>query len=325
MIFGIDISNWQSGINYNILKQNGIDFAIIKSTEGEGFKDAMFTTHLNGCRNAGMVVAAYHFVRGGNAEAQLNNIKSMVPKDIPVILDIEDGAGDMNSIRRLLTLLQNDGYKTPLIYMPEWYWKKIGSPSLAGLPANWWSWYPDNSGQSRTLTEGISMVPERIWSGFGGLLVQIVQFTSTGRVLNSNRQPVGYNANLDLNAYKGSIEDLYNLFSQKSQSGGGVDGVSADDVTLGLYQTRVDGRNVFDWFKQNSWDQDARTNKILESMNALALLVGKNNDVDEEAIAKALVPALLAALPEQLNKYNDDQVSKISKAVNDEMARRQAN
>lgn len=236
MIFGIDISNWQEGVNYNLLKQNGIDFAIIKSTEGETFRDKMFNAHLNGCKNAGMVVAAYHYVRGGNAEAQLSNIKSVVPKNIPIILDIEDGAGDMNSIRRLLALLQNDGYKTPLIYIPEWYWNKIGKPSLSGLPANWWSWYPDNSGHTRTFYEGISMVPPRIWNGFGGLPVQIVQFTSTGRVLNSARQPVGYNANLDLNAYKGSIEDLYNLFSQKSQSGGGGDEMSATDAYNGVAQ-----------------------------------------------------------------------------------------
>lgn len=236
MIFGIDISNWQIGVNYNVLKQNGIDFAIIKSTEGEGFKDGMFNTHLNGCKNAGMIVAAYHYVRGGNADAQFSNIKSIVPKSVPVILDIEDGAGDMNSIRRLLVLLQKDGYKTPLIYIPEWYWNKIGKPSLSGLPANWWSWYPDNSGQTRTFYEGISMVPSRIWNGFGGLPVQIIQFTSTGRVLNSARQPVGYNANLDLNAFRGSVEDLYNLFSQKSQSGGGGDTMSATDAYNGVAQ-----------------------------------------------------------------------------------------
>lgn len=217
MIFGIDISNWQKGVNYGSLSRNGIDFAIIKSTEGNSFKDGMFQTHLNGCRNAGMVVAAYHYVRGSDADAQLANIKSIVPKGLSVILDIEDGAGDMNSIRRLLTLLVAEGYKTPLIYIPEWYWNKIGKPSLNNLPPNWWSWYPDNSGQSRSLEQGINLIPTRIWNGFGGLPVSIIQFTSTGRI-------EGYSGNLDLNAYRGTKQDLQNLFSIGSHSGGGGGG-----------------------------------------------------------------------------------------------------
>lgn len=214
MIYGIDISNWQKGVDYGSLKRNGIEFAIIKSTEGNDFKDAMFSIHLNGCKNAGMIVAAYHYVRGSNAEAQLKNIKSVVPKEISVILDIEDGAGDMNSIRKLLSLLNTEGYKTPLIYIPEWYWNKIGKPSLNNLPPNWWSWYPDNSGQRRNLQQGVSLVPTKIWSGFGGLSTAIVQFTSTGRI-------PGYSGDLDLNAYRGTKEDLNNLFTKNIQSGGG--------------------------------------------------------------------------------------------------------
>lgn len=48
------------------------------------------------------------------------------------------------------------------------------------------------------------------------------------------------------------------------------------------------------------------------------------NVADPKAIAAALVPALVAALPEQLGKFNDEQVKKIAAAVNDELARRQA-
>lgn len=104
----------------------------------------------------------------------------------------------------------------------------------------------------------------------------------------------------------------------------GGDDVSAEDVTAGLFNTRVEGKNVFDWFIQTRWDEQGRANQQLEAINNLAGLLAKGADVDENAIAQAIVPALVSALPEQLGKYNNDQVAEIAKAVNDELARRQS-
>lgn len=291
MIYGVDISNWQQGVNYGALKRNGISFAIIKSSEGTGYRDPLFRTHLDGCVAAGMVVAAYHYVRGSDADGQFRLIQSIVPKHVPVILDVEDGAGTMESIRRLIDLLLINGYKSPLIYFPQWYWNKIGRPSLHGLPPNWWSWYPDNNGQGRTLEEGINMVPQWVWGGFGGLPVQIIQFTSTGRV-------EGYGGNLDLNAYRGTVEDLKALFGS-SNAGGGGGSMEGDDFLMGLPQWQQErifdrilrmsmgkaGENFhgeqFEWQAHQFADLSNKSNVLLAKLDGLiAAVAALSNDAD---------------------------------------------
>lgn len=115
----------------------------------------------------------------------------------------------------------------------------------------------------------------------------------------------------------------WDVFIELINEGGSTE-VSAEDVRVGLFNTRHENRNLFDWFKQAGWDQDYRTNKILESLNNLAKMIGSVNDVDEAAIAKALIPAVVAALPSQLNGLDDSQIQRIAEAVNDELAKRQA-
>ncbi|ABK60795.1 GH25 family lysozyme [Clostridium novyi] len=92
IINGIDISNWQSGINYDKLKRN-TEVVIIKATEGVDFIDKMFLTHYNGCKTAGLKIGFYHFFSDkSNPTKQArdfwNTIKNKKMHVIPV-LDIE--------------------------------------------------------------------------------------------------------------------------------------------------------------------------------------------------------------------------------------------
>lgn len=191
-IFGVDVSNHQTSFDFS-----GWDFAILKSSEGSGFKDRMFHTHLANARRAGCVVAAYHYVRTDDPEYQVGNIESMVPKNVPVILDIEDGAGgDPNHWRHLMNLLRERGYRVPLVYIPRWYWNKIGQPDLSGFPPIWMSWYPDYVARPRE--EGIKKVPASAWAAMDGVPVLIMQFTSSP---------------FDQNYYPGSKDELATLFN----------------------------------------------------------------------------------------------------------------
>lgn len=244
MIYGVDMSNYQTKVDYQALKNSGIEFAILKASEGTTFKDAMFNTHYNGCKNSGMVVAAYHYVRAGNAQGQLDVIRSMVPTSVPIIPDVERGAGDLSTTRQLIDLLRGAGYTVPLVYIPEWYWVEIGRPSLAGLPPNWWSWYPDYEGYNRSLDGGINEVPSRIWNGFGGLPVSIIQFTSTGRV-------PGYSGNLDLNAFKGTRDELVAVL-------GGNNTIQRGDGFL---------MALADWQQERLYDRVLRMSKGVEGQN----------------------------------------------------------
>jgi hypothetical protein len=190
-IFGVDVSNYQSSFDFS-----GWDFAILKASEGANFKDRMFTTHLANARRANCVVAAYHYVRLDPADYQVGNIESMVPKDVPVILDIERGAGsDPDHWRHLINELRARGYTVPLIYIPRWFWNEIGQPSLHDLPPLWMSWYPDYVARPRE--EAISKVPASAWAPMDSIPVYVMQFTSTP---------------FDQDYYPGTKEDLANLF-----------------------------------------------------------------------------------------------------------------
>lgn len=60
---GIDISSYQTNVDYNALKASGVDFAIIRAGFGNcaSQKDRMFETHINGCIDAGIDVGIYWF------------------------------------------------------------------------------------------------------------------------------------------------------------------------------------------------------------------------------------------------------------------------
>lgn len=60
---GIDISSHNGDIDFGALKQAGIDFVLIKASEGSSFKDPRFYTNIARARKAGLKVSAYHFFR----------------------------------------------------------------------------------------------------------------------------------------------------------------------------------------------------------------------------------------------------------------------
>lgn len=98
MIKGIDISTFQEGLDYKALKDSGIDFAIIRCGYGKdaGQKDAMFETHYQGCKDAGIKVGVYHYsycttIENAEKEAQAC-LECIGGKqlDLPVFYDIEE-------------------------------------------------------------------------------------------------------------------------------------------------------------------------------------------------------------------------------------------
>lgn len=214
MIYGLDISDYQPDFDLQRARNEGFEFVILKSTEGANWQSAWFRRHLDRARAAGLLVAAYHYVRAGDAQAQVNNIVGIVPKDVPLILDIEAGGGDLGLAWDLTNRLRANGYRLPLLYLPRWYWQQIGSPDMSGLPPLWFSSYPfDRAGYASAVYDRQRSFLDRQWGGYGGLGVEILQFSDEGNV--AGRSPI------DVNAYRGTREQLAALL------GGGA----GDDLT----------------------------------------------------------------------------------------------
>lgn len=158
-IHGVDVSNYQATFDFT-----GWQFALVKASEGDSFRDFRFWQHVNAARAAGLLVAAYHYQRNVSARAQYNLIRSIVPTSMPVVIDVEEGSGPLSITRELVGLLREGGYSVPLTYIPRWYWQNIGRPSLAGLPPLWASDYRGTFAD---------------WSDYGGLTIKLRQYTST--------------------------------------------------------------------------------------------------------------------------------------------------
>ena len=90
MLRGIDISNWQNGLN---LAETTIDFVIVKATEGLGFVDWCCDEWIQQAKQNNIKWGFYHFANNNDpiAEADffVDNCRNYFGEGIPV-LDIED-------------------------------------------------------------------------------------------------------------------------------------------------------------------------------------------------------------------------------------------
>ena len=209
LIYGVDISNHQRGIQCQRIANEGFKFSIIKATEGT-WKDPVYRSHFDDAKRAGLHVGAYVYVRDEtSAEAHARALDEVVnDKTVPIALDIEDGSGRrVDHFRAIKAAIESRGYRVFLTYMPRWYWERIGCPSLSGLPPLWTSRYPDMK------PDYASVIYQRSglkgWEGYGGLSVAVWQFTSSAKV-------AGYQ--IDANAFNGSEADLAELFGSKKNT-----------------------------------------------------------------------------------------------------------
>ena len=60
-VHGIDVSHYQGEIDWAAMKQQGMDFAYIKATEGSAHEDECFDKNWEQAKAAGMLRGAYHF------------------------------------------------------------------------------------------------------------------------------------------------------------------------------------------------------------------------------------------------------------------------
>ena len=60
---GIDVSKWQGEINWSLVRNSGIQFAMIRSSFGwgKGQKDRFFETNYAGAKKVGIPVGVYHY------------------------------------------------------------------------------------------------------------------------------------------------------------------------------------------------------------------------------------------------------------------------
>lgn len=136
---GIDVSKHQGAIDWNLVAQDGVEFAFIRvanrgyGSNGTLVEDERFDANIQGAQAAGIKVGVYIYSQAVNEAEVLEEANLVLQKiapytlDCPVVFDVEkvdDPSGRMNQIsveeRTNLTLLfcqtiENAGYR-PMIY-----------------------------------------------------------------------------------------------------------------------------------------------------------------------------------------------------------------
>jgi lysozyme len=124
-VHGIDVSHYQSHIDWAIVAGQALDFAFVKATEGATLADTLFCQNWEQMKQAGLVRGAYHFYRPRiAARTQAENFTSLVELefgDLPPVLDVEilDGADKIQLItgmRTWLFLVELKYQVKPIIY-----------------------------------------------------------------------------------------------------------------------------------------------------------------------------------------------------------------
>lgn len=199
-IFGIDISNNNGVVDIDRVKAEGFQFVWAKVSEGASFKDTFWPRTRDWCRQAGLLLAGYHYVREGDANAQADTfVAQLGDKSIPAMLDFEDGSGGIENFWAVRNAIEARGVRVALSYIPRWYWERIGKPDLSGVPGLIQSSYVYGTGYASALYPGDD---NSRWAPFGGKAPDLLQFTSQAQVAGKI---------LDANAFRGTVDDLKTL------------------------------------------------------------------------------------------------------------------
>jgi GH25 family lysozyme M1 (1,4-beta-N-acetylmuramidase) len=205
---GIDVSYWDSGIDWPKVRATGQRFMFTKATEGDFYADPTFAANWSGAKAAGLLRGAYHFFRANvDPKKQAKKFIDYVNKtkdngELPPVLDLEthDGQAKDKIISRAKTWLdevEKAFGKKPIIYSGQYFLQDYLSEAGGG-PPKWAKDYPLWLAQyPNSYVEGQKPFLPRGWFSW-----TFWQYSEKGKIN-------GINANVDLNVFNGTLEDLY--------------------------------------------------------------------------------------------------------------------
>ena len=161
--FGIDVSKYQSGLDWDKIKKSGVSFVIIRigyrgyGAAGNLVKDPMFEEHFTNARNAGLKVGVYFFTQAVNeAEAQeeadgCNWALNGRMLDYPIFYDTEastapggtgraDGLGVEDRTKCAIAFCERVkelGYQPGVYASTTWYRKRVNYNTLRSRYTIW--------------------------------------------------------------------------------------------------------------------------------------------------------------------------------------------
>ena len=192
---GIDVSEYNGTINWEQVKSDGVEVAILRSVKKNGVTDGQFENNYTGCRRNGIAVGVYKYsyaktiseaVQEANEVLKLLNNRKL---DCKVWLDMEDISQKGLTTSALTSIIKafrdvvvNAGYEFGIYCNLGWYNNVLDIAEISKFNSNWWiARYGNNTG-----TADYTYKPAVANIGW--------QYTSVGMV-------PGINGNVDLNEW----------------------------------------------------------------------------------------------------------------------------
>lgn len=192
-IKGIDVSRYQSVVNWAEVAKGDIDFVFTKATEGGDYSDPAFSRNWQALRENRIRRGAYHFFRPASdpktqAKHFIKQVGELLPGDLPPVLDIEHRGGldhdsFINSITSWLSLVESRYGIKPIIYSGQVFYNR----HLAGQFDDYPIWIARYNDELPALADGRSF---EFW-----------QYIDKGKI-------PGITGPVDLNIFSGSQLDL---------------------------------------------------------------------------------------------------------------------
>lgn len=152
---GIDVSKWNGEIDWEIVKAEGVDFAIIRcgyrgSTSGWLIEDPFFYKNLTGAKKAGVKVGLYFFTQATSPVEAVEEASMVVSLlgdtaiDYPVFIDIEGAGGNgradnLDAAARtaianaFCRTIRNAGLDAGVYSSRYWYYNNLNADELDTL------------------------------------------------------------------------------------------------------------------------------------------------------------------------------------------------
>ena len=129
-IIGVDVSEYQHDIDMAVLKEQGIQFVIIRATEGSHYVDEKFRVNWKNAHEAQLVCGAYHFFSfdspGATQAANFVAAVGDLQGDLIPVVDVEfygsrfdnppEKEDVVRELQRYLTVLEKRYGVKPMIY-----------------------------------------------------------------------------------------------------------------------------------------------------------------------------------------------------------------
>lgn len=309
---GIDVSNWQNGIN---LAAVPADFVICKATQGTSYVSPDCARQVEQAASAGKKIGTYHYISGSGAVAEadfyLDNIKNWIGKYM-LCLDWESNQnsqwGNESYLKQVAQRIIERTGIPPMIYVQQ---SRMSAVEPIAKELNCGLWIAQYANNNST---GYQDTP---WNE-GSYSCAIRQYSSHGRLS-------GYSGDLDLNKFygdatawdaycnpDGSHEDTGGSTAPESPAQNTPSG-STLDLVLGVMQGRYG-------------DGDARVQALGTRYDEVQSMINHIASADANTLAKEVLSGKYGNGDTRKTVLGSryDEVQKIvnqgSKKSNDEIA-----